>query len=371
MGKYLLDAAVIRPLIIAIVVIYHAFIIYSGGWEEPIGFQSVKLYGWIAKFFNTFQMPAIIFVSGYIYGYQQLTLGRFDSLKDIVIKKFKRLVLPGVFFSLIYFFMFYRWEDYTFLSSVLKILSGVGHLWFLPMLFWCFVVGKILVNMCFKRLPGQLNQNELGTLNSKCGLEVVISKDVYVWMSFLFLLMISLFPCPLPLGLGSATRYMVFFWGGFLVWRYHDWIIGKTCDLKYVVLIVSCFLFLFLLSNYFFIPVSEDQNLIWRLTRYMVNRIVILPVSIFGVCAIYLLTNYVIDKCRVRPASWVVNAGAICFGVYIYQQFVLEVLYYKTSLPQLVGPYWLPWIACVVTFVLSIMFSQLTLKTRLGRYLIG
>lgn len=53
MGKYLLDAAVIRPLVIAIVVIYHAFIIYSGGWEEPIGFQSVKLYGWIAKFFNT------------------------------------------------------------------------------------------------------------------------------------------------------------------------------------------------------------------------------------------------------------------------------------------------------------------------------
>ena len=168
MGKYLLDAVVIRPLIIGIVVIYHAFIIYSGGWEEPVGFQPVKWYGWIAKFFNTFQMPAIIFVSGYIYGYQQLTLGRFDSLKDIVIKKFKRLVLPSVFFSLIYFFMFYRWEDYTFLSSVLKILSGVGHLWFLPMLFWCFVVGKILVNLCFKRLPSQLNQNELGTLNGNC-----------------------------------------------------------------------------------------------------------------------------------------------------------------------------------------------------------
>ena len=41
MGKYLLDAVVIRPLIIGIVVIYHAFIIYNGGWEEPVGFHKM------------------------------------------------------------------------------------------------------------------------------------------------------------------------------------------------------------------------------------------------------------------------------------------------------------------------------------------
>ena len=98
MGKYLLDAVVIRPLIIGIVVIYHAFIIYNGGWEEPVGFQSIKWYGWIAKFFDTFQMPAIIFVSGYIYGYQQLTLGRFDSLKggwSLVVFAYALLVFRG------------------------------------------------------------------------------------------------------------------------------------------------------------------------------------------------------------------------------------------------------------------------------------
>ena len=156
-----------------------------------------------------------------------------------------------------------------------------------------------------------------------------------------------------------------------MTWLYHDWIVERVCDLKHVVLIVSCFLFLFLLSDYFFIPVSEDKSFAWRLMRHVVNRVVSLPVSISGVCAIYLLTNYVIAKCRVRPASWVINVGAICFGVYIYQQFILQVLYYKTSLPQLVGPYWLPWIACVITFIFSIIFSRLTLKTRVGRYLIG
>lgn len=59
------------------------------------------------------------------------------------------------------------------------------------------------------------------------------------------------------------------------------------------------------------------------------------------------------------------------YGVHIYQQFTLQILYYKTSLSQFVGLYWLPWIACVITFILVVIFSCLTLRTRLGRFLMG
>ena len=142
--RLLTDVVIIRPLIIGLLVVYHAFIIYNGGWREPIGFVPVKAYGWIADFLHSFRMQVIIFIAGYVYSYQVLSLKRDESLGKIVTKKFKRLILPSLFFSLIYFFMFYDYSGYTIWSGAVKILSGAGHMWFLPMLFWCFVFGKLL-----------------------------------------------------------------------------------------------------------------------------------------------------------------------------------------------------------------------------------
>ena len=180
---------------------------------------------------------------------------------------------------------------------------------------------------------------------------------MWIWAEYQILMYFDFFPLfgnnifvPLPIAFRVRTRGTL---PGVFLGRFRD-------------VVVSCFLFLFLLSDYFFIPVSEDKSFAWRLMRHVVNRVVSLPVSISGVCAIYLLTNYVIAKCRVRPASWVINVGAICFGVYIYQQFILQVLYYKTSLPQLVGPYWLPWIACVITFIFSRKFCLFIFASSCG-----
>ena len=94
---------------------------------------------------------------------------------------------------------------------MVKISSGAGHLWFLPMLFWCFVAEGILLNLCFKRLPDYLNPTEFERLNDEGNWFRMMSvKYLRVFISFLFLTIISLFPCPLPFGLGPAARYLVF-----------------------------------------------------------------------------------------------------------------------------------------------------------------
>ena len=96
-----------------------------------------------------------------------------------------------------------------------------------------------------------------------------------------------------------------------------------------------------------------------------------LVVTMLGISVVYSIVNYFVEKRHYVPARWVFDASAICYGVYIFQQFILQFLYYKTTLPVLVGPYWLPWVGCVVTFVVSIVLTRLTLKTRFGRFLIG
>lgn len=80
--------------------------------------------------------------------------------------------------------------------------------------------------------------------------------------------------------------------------------------------------------------------------------------SFLGVLCLYMSVNFIINN-GLRVPNWLVKVNSICFGVYIFQQFILMYLYYHTALPIIVGAYWLPWIGVVVTLVLSILFSIL------------
>ena len=73
----------------------------------------------------------------------------------------------------------------------------------------------------------------------------------------------------------------------------------------------------------------------------------------------------VINYLKSKPV--LITLSGYCYGVYIYQQFILQILYYKTSLPLQVNIYWLPWIASFITLVLSVLLCHLTLKFKWGR----
>lgn len=342
--KLLTDVVIIRPLIIGLLVVYHAFIIYMGGWREPVGFKPVEAYGWIADFLHSFRMQVIIFIAGYVYSYQ-ISLGKNESLKNIVVKKFKRLILPSVFFSLIYFFLFCDFERYTVGSTLVTILSGAGHMWFLPMLFWCFGCGKLLV--CSK-----LNE----------------------FLVLFLLACIALVPWSVPFGIGNALRYMVFFWLGVVVWRHHDYVVAKFCTGRFSLFAVVLFVVSYLLSRLYQqvgLASMVEPTMFWRLLHLVVDNAVALVVTLLGIGMVYVVTNYFVEYKHCYPASWVFTASTICYGVYIYQQFILQILYYKTGLPEVLGPYLLPWVGVVVTLVLSVVLTRLTLKTRFGRFLIG
>ena len=66
-----------------------------------------------------------------------------------------------------------------------------------------------------------------------------------------------------------------------------------------------------------------------------------------------------------------ITISGYCYGVYIYHQFILMYLYYKTDLISIVPNALFPWLGFAITLVLSLIFCFLTLRTRLGRYLIG
>ena len=187
--KALNDVYVIRPIAIFLLVVYHSFIIYTGGWKEPVGFQPIESYWWLAKFSYAFMLELFVFVSGYVLG---LTLERKNpSFKELLVSKLKRLIVPSLIFSTIYYLCFYDLDNFTIVGFLWDILNGCGHMWFLPMLFWTTLIAFGWDKL---KLPQWL-------------------KLVGVY----FLPVLSLLP--IPLGLSSAMYYIPFFYTGLVIYR--------------------------------------------------------------------------------------------------------------------------------------------------------
>lgn len=66
----LTEVSVIRPILIILLVVYHSFIIYQGGWSEPVGFEPNETYWWISKASYSFMLEAFVLISGYVYAHQ-------------------------------------------------------------------------------------------------------------------------------------------------------------------------------------------------------------------------------------------------------------------------------------------------------------
>ena len=78
------------------------------------------------------------------------------------------------------------------------------------------------------------------------------------------------------------------------------------------------------------------------------------------------------EKNRKKPMSqWIIRFGNLCMGVYLLQQFILKGLYNLTPLLEVSGCYWLPWGAFLIALIGAVFISQLLVKTKVGRFLIG
>ena len=94
--------------------------------------------------------------------------------------------------------------------------------------------------------------------------------------------------------------------------------------------------------------------------------------SLAGVCCVYASVVYWLsNRAGWKPSPLLTRLNITSFGIYLFHQFILQFLYYHTSLPYITGTYLLPWVGLLITLVGSVLLSELCLKTRLGRSLMG
>ena len=343
-NQRLANISVIRPLLVVLLVFYHAFAIYGGSWEPIEGYPEIKIYWWLDLLSYACMLETFVFVSGYVFGYQVRTKGDIKlKAKSLFTGKLKRLILPCAIFSLLYIFLF---GDITqpIVETLYSLVNGCAHMWFLPMLFWCFVM--VWMIEIFKAPPKYVTP---------------------------VLIVLSLFSVNgLPLQLSHTMYYMVFFYFGYALQRYNvnlDKYYTKHIAIVSIIVFAILFVALTLLK--------ENRDLIFtspsaivQTSKFLVGKMCILGYSSAGIIMIMIIVGYIEKRHGLIVPRWMVEIGNLCFGVYLFQQFVLHALYYNTTLPQLISPYWLPWIGFILALIVSLVLSWLLRLTQFGKALV-
>lgn len=341
--KYLEDVVYLRLILIFLLIWTHAFSPYTGAWQRIQGVEEIPSYYWIGFFIHYMRMQALVFISGYLLGYTSLRKDDALSARSCVVKKLRRLILPSLVFSVAYFWLLSR-HDVSLPTAVYSIVNGCGHLWFLPMLFWCFLL--VFVAEKVKAPPA-----------------LVVALGVLA----------ALLPVPeLPLRLNRTMAFFIYFYMGFGLKRGYLDCLQPRRTLWPILACLGIYVAGFFVETWHLAhPLMQGhESFLARAVNICATNLLTLCMSAAGLLGAYwAIHRWAVG--RVKLKNWMIVGSTYCYGVYICQQFILQWLYYHTSLPQAVGAAALPWIAIAITLAFSLLITRLMLQTRAGRYLIG
>lgn len=347
----------LRPFIVLLIVVNHCFAVYSGVWTSPWETApDIPAYKWIQRVAICCTLQLFTFISGYIYAYQS-TKGKKNSFWQLVKKKLQRLILPCVVFGLIYYFIKVPFAQLSVSSFIHNMNNGMGHLWFLPMLFWCFI---------FTFLLEKLNQ--------------IIKLNPWFVLTGLFIISVLSPFCPNVIGLNNALRYWVYFYFG-VIYMQHNAICERKPSKGHRVLTIACgamwgggnvlifnVLYIILFIVYYFITdnrVLLDNNKL----LYILFKILEFLTKISGILFFMALATYMTNKMKDIPI-WIQRLSMMSFGIYIFHQILMDIFYYRTQLPELLGVIWLPMVTLPFVLFISYVLTYLLKRIKLGRLLL-
>ena len=341
--KMLTDVVILRLTLIFLLIWTHLFAPFNGSWGVIPGLETLTYPKWIVSFVSAARMPGLIFVSGYLLGYTANRKSQSLGFNSLVKKKFYRLFIPSLIFSFFYYLCFLDLGD-DWNNIIYTIINGAGHLWFLPMLFWCFIIVWI---------------SERFHINKKLVLVLAIIACIT--------------PTPaLPLRLSNTAHFFMYFYFGYTLQRRYL-VLDKFIRHRGIILLIAIFyVSIFLLKYNFeeYIYDMQDVARSGRILSYFLKNIITLMLGTSGVLMIY-CTAHILIIPKFQIPTLLVMLSSYCYGVYIYHQFILRTIYYHTPISHLVQANLIVWIVFPITIILSLLLTHITLKTKLGRKLIG
>lgn len=332
--KRLDDIAILRVLCILVVVFFHCYGMMYADAHFPNTLLVYECLYFIPNqcVFINIAMPMFVMVSGYLFSYL-LQWGKYPTWGNLLRKKGVRILLPYFVFGLFFMLTTGDWHPLRLF------VGGYWHLWFLPMLFWSFVVG-------YGVYKARLNVYTELLLISLAFIGTLIPKFIPMWF-----------------GLHNITIWFYWFYLGMLTTKYRSFLFeGKS---KYSLPLYLCLLFASFLIICLF-PVEYGDS-----TWYSVLAVTVCTLSVLCLMA-------KVDWGRLKISAPIVQFSAYSFGIYIWHNWVALMLISKTSqrifgLPELAANHVVLFPLCfsLITLFISWFLSWCMMKTKIGKFLIG
>ena len=223
----------IRAIAIIIVVFGHSIILYSPSWGMYNTVNKVYLFEILKQIINVVQMPIFFSLSGYLF---YKTISKDNNFLNFLKLKFNRLILPFIFTAIFWMIPMKKIINYSHYNDIgmfeiLKfVLTGkdAGHLWYLPTLFLIFLIMYFLCLFLKKRS---------------------FFEDLLI---FILLLLISIISNNLNTNIyiSSALFYSIYFYFGFCLFKYEDYIMNINKKIISLLLVFLMFIPIFINNLY-------------------------------------------------------------------------------------------------------------------------
>lgn len=186
------------------------------------------------------------------------------------------------------------------------------------------------------------------------------------------LAIISIVPIPiaLPFGLGKFFHFAFYGYLGYAMYQHKD-VLKIFITRKHITLLITIYVISVFVNYQYIIVKGVEMSLYAKVINRLLANSVRFVSTISGIFALYLIVIHFTDNKGVIPHNWVIESSKICYGVYVFHQFILIYLYYHTSFPMVMGTYWMPIAGFIITITLTIILASMTLRTKFGRFLIG
>lgn len=154
-----------------------------------------------------------------------------------------------------------------------------------------------------------------------------------------------------------AFIYLPFFYGGYYV-RQNITMIKKTLSLKLILLLwlgfVLSFILLYFVRDNYLPNIKTISSSIFVFLDHICRSIY----AGIGTMAFFMTALFTSNRFKV--SAWILEIGKYCFGVYIWQQFILKFVYYNTSILAQISPYIIPWVGATFALALSVLLTKAT-----------
>lgn len=326
------EISVMRVLAMTMIVAFHSLCFYNGRWTK-VDALFIPVWYKVSCFLDVIDLNMFVFISGYLYGYLYIYRNKYRHPSEVIRIKAVRLLIPYLFWG-IPMAIIWPWNTWS------KLLYGIGHLWFLLMLFGVFTLTVILQLLNAQRIKFT---GRLGIFLIVAGFLSGLLFSKYIYSGDI-------------LCINRILYYFPAFMIGYVCAKVRiGWLLPNWSYILLPFAILGLFIF------------------VWYPIPLPFTLILLLRTGLAYIICIEMLI--ILSKCTFsdRSRQIIQTIERLSMGLYIFSQIVMDIVFTTPVLHQWFEAHWMigPFLLFPIGFLPPLLLSYVFNKYRWLRWTIG